>query len=103
MWALIEQGKTLMHCGNTTFAYNNEFKDYMKVDRVVSEDIFDYLFDVGVGKFLSETRKKISPWIEEWDLEHLKQLDEDFHDYLDNDGHEDIIGDKGIQNLNNDD
>ena len=37
-----------------------------------------------------------------WDLEHL-ELDEDFNDYLNNDGHEDIIGDEGIQNLNVDD
>ena len=29
--ALIEQGKTLIHCGNTTFAYDNEFKEYMNV------------------------------------------------------------------------
>ena len=35
-WALIEQEKILMHCGNTTFAYNNEFKDYMKVEGAVS-------------------------------------------------------------------
>ena len=47
-----------MHCGNTTFTYDNEFKDYMKVEGAVSEDIFDYLFDVRVGKFLSEKGKK---------------------------------------------
>ena len=57
-WALIKQGKTLMHYENTTFTYNNEFKDYMKVEGVVSEDIFDYLFDIGAEKFLSETGKK---------------------------------------------
>ena len=45
-WTLIEQGTTLMHCGNTAFAYDNKFKDYMKMDKVVSEDIFDCLFDV---------------------------------------------------------
>ena len=50
-----------MHCGNTTFAYSNEFKDYMKMDGAELEDILDYLFDVGVGKFLSEKGKKISP------------------------------------------
>jgi len=43
-----------MHCGNITFVYDNEFKDYMKVEGVMSEDIFNYLFDVGVEKFLSE-------------------------------------------------
>jgi len=40
---LIETGKALMHCENTTFAYSNEFEDYMKVDGAKSEDIFDYL------------------------------------------------------------
>jgi len=29
---------------------------------------------------------------EEWNPEHLKQIDEDFDDYPDNDGLEDIIG-----------
>jgi len=59
-WALIERGKMLMHCGNTTFVYDNEFKDYMRVEGAVPEDIFDYLFDVGAGKFLSEKGKNIS-------------------------------------------
>ena len=49
-----------MHCGNTTVAYSNEFEDYMKVDGAKSEDIFDNLFDGGVGKFLSENGKNIS-------------------------------------------
>ena len=49
-----------MHCGNTTFAYDNKFKDYMKVDGAVSEDIFDNLFDVGAGQFLSKKGKNIS-------------------------------------------
>ena len=57
-WALIEQEKTLIHCRNTTFAYDNEFKEYMKVDGAVSEDIFDYLFNVGAKKFLSEKGEK---------------------------------------------
>jgi len=30
----------------------------MKVEEAMSEDIFDYLFDVGAGKFLSENGKK---------------------------------------------
>jgi len=47
-----------MHYGNTTFAYSNEFKDYMRVKGAVSEDIFDYLFDFEAGKFLSEKEKK---------------------------------------------
>jgi len=56
--ALIEQGRTLMHCGNTSSAYHNEFTKYMKVVGAALEDIFDYLFNVGGGKFLSEKRKK---------------------------------------------
>ena len=31
-WALIEQEKILMHCENTTFTYDNEFKEYMMVE-----------------------------------------------------------------------
>ena len=103
-WALIEKGKTLIHCGNTTFAYNNEFNDYMKVDGAESEDIFDNLFDVGAGKFLSQEGKKyLLELFEEYDPEHLNQINEDFDEYPDNDGLEDIIGDEGMQNFNNDD
>jgi len=47
-----------MRCGNTTFAYNNEFKDYIKMRGAMSEDIFDYLFDVRAEEFLSEKGKK---------------------------------------------
>jgi len=69
----------------------------------VSEDIFDYLFDVRAEKFLSKKEKKyLLELFEEWDPKHLKQIDEDFDDYPNNDGLEDIIGDEGIQNLNND-
>ena len=76
-----------MHYRNTTFAYGNEFKEYMKVEGVVSEDIFDYPFDVGVGKFLSAKAKKyLLELFEKYDPKHLKQLDEDFDDYPDNDG-----------------
>ena len=63
----------LIHCGNTTFAYDNEFKDYMKVEEAVSEDIFDYLFDMGAEIFLLEKGKKhLLELFEKWDLEHLK-------------------------------
>ena len=48
-----------MHCGNTTFAYSNEFKDYIKVDRAESEDIFYYLLDVGAGKFYQQKERNI--------------------------------------------
>ena len=102
-WALIENGKTLMHCRNTTFAYHNEFSEHMKVEGTSSEDVFYYLFDVGAIKFLSKKGKKyLLKLFEKWDLEHL-QLDEYFDDYPYNDGLEDIIGDEGMQNLNNND
>jgi len=64
-----------MYCEKTTFAYNNEFKDYMMVEGAVPEDIFDYLFGIGAKKFLSEKEKKyLLELFEEWDPEHLKQL-----------------------------
>jgi len=61
-WALIEWGKTLMHCQNTIFADDIEFNECMTVEGVVSVDILDYLFDVGTEKYLSE-KKEISSWI----------------------------------------
>jgi len=92
-----------MHCGNTIFAYDNEFKGYMKVEWAVSEEIFDHLFDVGAGRFLSEKGKKyLLELFEKWDPEHL-QLDKNFDDYPDNDCLKNIIGDEDMQNLNNDD
>ena len=103
-WALIEQGKMLLLCGNTTFAYGNEFKEYKKVERAVSEDIFDYLFDVRAEKFLlAKGKKYLVELFEKRDPEHLKQLDKDFEDYLDNNGMKNIIRDEDMQNLNNDD
>jgi len=48
-----------MHCGNTTFTYDNEFKEHMKVEGAVSEDIFDCLFDVGVEKFYHKKERNI--------------------------------------------
>ena len=66
----------------------------MKVDGAKLEDVFDYLFDLGVRKFLLEKGKKyMHELFEKWDPEHLKN-DEDF-----NDGLEDNIGDEGMQNL----
>ena len=47
-----------MHCENTIFVYDNEFEEYMRVEGAVSKDIFDYLFDIGVEKFLSEKEKR---------------------------------------------
>jgi len=93
-----------MHCENTTFSYSDGFKDYMKVDGGESKDIFDYLFDVGAEKFLSEEGKKyLLKLFEEYDQEHLNQIDEDFDDYLDNDCLKNIIRDECMQNLNNGD
>ena len=92
-----------MHYRNTTLAYDNELKESMKVEGAMSKDIFYYLFDVGVGKLLSEKGKKHHlELFEKWDTEHI-QFDEDCNDYLDNHGLEDIIRDEGMQNLNNDD
>jgi len=100
MWALIEQRKTLMHCENTTFVYDNDLNKYVKVEGVTSEEVFDYLFDVGVGKFLLKKGKRyLHELFQRWDREHV-QLDDDFDNYLDNDRLEDIIGDEGMQNLN---
>ena len=83
-----------MHCGNTTFIYHDDFSKYMKVDGATSEDVFDYLFDLGARKFLSEKGKKyLHELFEKWDLEHLEN-NEDF-----NDGLKDNIGDEGMQNL----
>jgi len=102
-WALIEQGIMLMYCEDTTFSYHNEFSECMKVEGATLEDVFNYLFDVGYEKFLSEKGKKyLYEIFEKWDPKHF-QFDEYFDDYLDNNGLEDIIGDKGIQNLNMDD
>ena len=87
-----------MHCGKTTFAYDNEFKDHMKVEVVVSEDIFDYLFEVRAEKFLSEKRKKyLLELFEEYDPEHLNQIDKDFDDYPDNDSLKNVTRDEGTQ------
>jgi len=69
----------------------------MKVKGTVSEDIFDYLFGVGAKKFLSAKWKKyLLELFEKWDSEHLKQLDENFDEYPDNDGLEDVIGDERL-------
>ena len=62
-----------MHCGNTTFIYHDKFSKYMKVEGATSEDVFDYLFDLGAGKFLLENGKKyLHELFETWDPEHLK-------------------------------
>ena len=47
----------------------------MKVDGATSEDVFDYLFDLGAGKFLSKKRKKyLHELFERWDPEHLETM-----------------------------
>jgi len=58
MWESSERGKILMHCGNTTFMYHDEFSKYMKVNGATSEHVFDYLFDLGAEKLLLK-RKEI--------------------------------------------
>jgi len=83
-----------MHYGITTFIYHDDFSKYMKVDGATSEDVFDYIFDLGAGKFLWEKGKKyLHELFAKWDPEHLEN-DEDF-----NDGLEDNIGNEGMQNL----
>jgi len=45
----------------------------MKVDRAMSEDIFDYLFGMGAEKFLSEKGKKyLDEVFKKGDPEHLE-------------------------------
>jgi len=57
-----------------------------------------------VENFYQKKGKNISlNCLKNWNPEHLKQLDEDFDDYPDNDDLENIIGNEGMQNLNNDD
>jgi len=51
-----------MHCGNITFIFHNKFSKYMKVERAMSEVVFNFLFNVGSEKLLSEKEKKISTW-----------------------------------------
>ena len=54
------------------------------------------------NSYQKKENKYLHELFEKWDPEHL-QLDEDFDDYLENDGPENIIGDEGMQNLNMDD
>ena len=55
------------------------------------------------NSYQKKRKKYILELFEEWNLEHLKQIDKDFDDYPDNDGLEDIIEDEGMQDLNNND
>ena len=92
-----------MHCMNTTFIYHDDVSKYRKKKRATYENVFDFLFDIGAWKFLSEKEKRyLHELFERWDQEHL-QLDEVFNDVLDIDGLEDINRDEGMQNLNIDD
>ena len=86
--------KTINALWNTTFVYREEFNKYIKVERATSEDIFDYLFNLGAERFLLEKEKKyLHELFEKWDPEHLEN-DENF-----NDGLEDNIEDESMQNL----
>jgi len=55
----IEQEKILMSFEKTTFIYHDELNKYMKVEGVTSEDIFDYLFDIGVLYFCQKNKRNI--------------------------------------------
>jgi len=69
----------------------------MNVDGATSEDIFDYLFDLGAENFLSEKEKKyLHKLFEKLELKHF-EIDEDY-----NDGLEDNVGDEGMQIVEND-
>jgi len=59
MYALIEQGKTLIHCGNTIFIHYNDFSKYMNVEGATSKDVSDYILDIRAKKCLSEKGKNI--------------------------------------------
>ena len=48
-----------MHCKNTTFTYDNEFKECTKAEGAVLEDIFDYFFNVGAGNFYQKKKRNI--------------------------------------------
>jgi len=103
MWALIELGRPLINYGNATFIYHDNLSKYIMVEGPTSKDVFDYVFGVRDGKFLLEKGKKyLQELFKKWDPKHL-WLHEEFDDYLDNDGLENIIGDEGTQNLNVDD
>jgi len=59
------------------------------------EDVFHYLFDIEVRKFLLEKENKyLHELFEKWDPEHL-QIEEEFNDGLENN-----VKDEDIQNLN---
>jgi len=59
MWALIELRRPVIHCENTIFIYYDDLSKYMKVEGATSNDVFDYLFDVGVEKFISKKGRNI--------------------------------------------
>ena len=59
MWVFIEQEKNTNALWNHIFIYHSDFNKYIKVEGANLENIFNYLFDIGVKKFLSK-RKEIS-------------------------------------------
>ena len=56
MWVLIEQEKALMCSRNTIVVYLNDLNKYMMVEESISENAFDYHYDVGA----KQKRKQIS-------------------------------------------
>jgi len=92
MWESIEGGKVLMHRENTTFICHSDFSKYMKSEGATSKNIYNYLFDIRGGKFLSGKGKTyLYDLFEKLNPKHLK-LNKDFDDYIDKDGLEDIVG-----------
>jgi len=69
----------------------------MKVERVISKDVFDYLVNIEAEKFLAEKKRYLHYLFEKSNPKHL-ELDKD----LKNDKLKDIIRDEGMQNLNMD-
>ena len=51
MLSMLERDHHLMHCGNTTFGHPSTIKKYMEDERAIYENIDDYIFDIGDGKF----------------------------------------------------
>ena len=78
----------------TTFICRSDFNKYMKIDGATSKDVFEYFFDIRVGRFLSEKEKRyLHDLFEKWDQEHLEN-DKDF-----NDGLEDNVGEEACRIL----
>ena len=95
MGTLIEQERTLIHCGNTIFFYCNDFIKYMEVEGASLERIFDYVW-CRSWQTLIRKRKEISSWII-WKMESKTSLTWWRFWWLSRyDGLEDVIGDESM-------